>query len=348
MHAFLVLLAFIASTAVAIGQATVVFMAGRGRITHPYPGVAPWSVGNPSTHQYAGKLNIALYAAPLGTELKMMGRAPDLCGSSGWRRMNNAPISLIGPFPGTVPAVVCSFDPRFIRAGDVVQLIVVAWTGEFSDFDWALRSGASWVGWAGCCENGGAFGWRQKTGIDWPPLPEMLAEGVFDGLIIGPLDWQADFPRGQTAEAGDGFVHLSWVGDWPTWSYDIVRCTMPWGPYELIQSTTHTSYLDTQVTNEITYRYIVYLCGRHCSPWQVMEATPHGPPAARAFLDPAGRGLTVAWPEWGTKYQAYSTTNLANPMWTAVTNSVITNNGSLQLMVTPSKTPGEWFRLNSR
>ena len=65
-------------------------------------------------------------------------------------------------------------------------------------------------------------------------------------------------PTGLSASAGSGQVSLSWTAPSgsPT-SYTIKRSTTSGGPYAIEDTTTATSYTDTELTNGTTYYYVV-------------------------------------------------------------------------------------------
>lgn len=57
--------------------------------------------------------------------------------------------------------------------------------------------------------------------------------------------------------AGDAIVNLNWNSIDGATGYTLKRATSTGGPYTTIQTTTETSYVDTNVINGITYYYIV-------------------------------------------------------------------------------------------
>ncbi len=78
--------------------------------------------------------------------------------------------------------------------------------------------------------------------------------------VFTPLSTQQapDAPTNLTATAGDSQINLSWDAITDAMSYTIKRATTSGGPYTTRAiSVTNTSYTDTDVTNGITYYYVV-------------------------------------------------------------------------------------------
>ena len=77
-----------------------------------------------------------------------------------------------------------------------------------------------------------------------------------------------------------------------------------------------------------------------------VSATPHAPLSLAANLAAGGSQIVMSWPNWATNFQLYSTTNLAAPVtWSPVTNSVVNQNGTLNVSV-PMDSSTRFFRLS--
>lgn len=64
-------------------------------------------------------------------------------------------------------------------------------------------------------------------------------------------------PAGLTATAGDAQVALDWAPSATAGTYNIKRTTTRGGPYTQISVATNSIYVDTSVTNGVTYCYVV-------------------------------------------------------------------------------------------
>ena len=64
-------------------------------------------------------------------------------------------------------------------------------------------------------------------------------------------------PTGLTATAGSSQVSLSWTASSGATSYNVKRGNTPGGPYPTVISVTAASYVDTGLTNGMTYYYVV-------------------------------------------------------------------------------------------
>ena len=64
-------------------------------------------------------------------------------------------------------------------------------------------------------------------------------------------------PMGLVANAGNALINLSWSVVPTATNYLVQRSTISGGPYALIGNTSGTTYSDAQVTNGITYYYVV-------------------------------------------------------------------------------------------
>lgn len=169
----------------ASGQPTVSLSAyGPTKIQFSADGGAnavPVAVGNPAQIPGFGELNVALYAAPSGTVLKTVAGIPDL---SSWFIQTSPPSHQIALQPGSLQGAFARLNPVVGAAGGPVELEVVGWTGNFTDFISAAQSGSSLLAWSGSGPSGGALGWSQISGT--PTFPAGMTTGAlgFNGLVF--------------------------------------------------------------------------------------------------------------------------------------------------------------------
>lgn len=106
------------------------------------------------------------------------------------------------------------------------------------------------------------------------PVISFVAEGSYDFQIsatdgeftrtddvtvtVGPAVPPAA-PTGLTAVSGDGVVNLDWADNSESDldQYDVFRSTILGGPYGLLSSVTTSQHLDSSVSNDTTYYYVV-------------------------------------------------------------------------------------------
>jgi len=83
-------------------------------------------------------------------------------------------------------------------------------------------------------------------------------------------------PASLTANATTSQVSLTWTSSTGATSYNVKRSTTSGGPYTTLASQTQTSYVDTAVTNGMTYYYVVTAVnsGGESAPSQEVSATP--------------------------------------------------------------------------
>ncbi len=172
----------------------------QGIITmNPGPGYPIWysvdkqnfnlvPVGSPSVIPGVGKLNVALYSAPVGTGLAFLGGVPSLGASSGWTIQTSPLLQSITDSPGTLAPANVTLGSG--SAGQPVELTVVAWTGEAPSFDEAFwgHHGTVMVGWPASGISrppaGGATYWQNDTGTDVAPANIRTGVGAFSGLTL--------------------------------------------------------------------------------------------------------------------------------------------------------------------
>jgi hypothetical protein len=154
-------------------------------------------------------------------------------------------------------------------------------------------------------------------------------------------------PTSLTAIGGVGQIALKWNPSSDATSYNVSRSTTSGGAYTLVGNITSTNYIDSAVTNEITYYYVVSAlnAGGQSANSAEASATPHAPLQLVVNFGPSGGQLTFSWPSWATGFALYSTTNLTPPtVWSPITNAII--NQGLTLTVTlPVRSDNQFFRL---
>ena len=173
-------------------QGTVTFSASssHGLIQFYNGGSAdgPVPVGNPALvgqGGFLGRLNIAVYYAPVGTPVPFNATVAGLLGAP-WTESANV-LHQIAPYAGWTPAT--TFTLSGAVGGSSVEVMVLGWTGNFDDWNSALTSGTSVVGWTGSTDSGGALAWVNGTGApsSTPPTsPVALTYGAngFNGLFM--------------------------------------------------------------------------------------------------------------------------------------------------------------------
>lgn len=176
----------------AFAQGTVTFSAAKGTLTYTLDnGLTKTAI--PTTGQVPGfgQFNLALYAAPKGTALNVVGGVPDL---TGWT-IASPVLKSIGPFAGMMANQVVTIPASLSGAegGNTVQLEVVAWTGDLATFPTANTTGL--IGFAGSTFSGGAAGWNQATGTVNPPSTVFVTTGAsgFNGLVLAPIPEPSTF-----------------------------------------------------------------------------------------------------------------------------------------------------------
>ncbi len=106
--------------------------------------------GNPATIPGYGQINIAAYYAPPGTALGWFGPTPGLFGAA-WHESANV-WSQSAPLAGNTPGV--TFTLPTVTGGENVQLIIVGWTGTYTDWNSAYSGAVAnptgvLLGWSG-------------------------------------------------------------------------------------------------------------------------------------------------------------------------------------------------------
>jgi fibronectin type 3 domain-containing protein len=97
------------------------------------------------------------------------------------------------------------------------------------------------------------------------------------GVVMAP---PLGVPTGLRATPGNGQASVAWAASSGATSYHVKRATASGGPYLTLASPTVTSYLDTGLTNDTTYYYVVSALNASGEGANSAEAiaTPYGPP----------------------------------------------------------------------
>jgi endo-1,4-beta-xylanase len=133
-------------------------------------------------------------------------------------------------------------------------------------------------------------------------------------------------PGGLAATPGNGQVSLSWNASPGATSYRVKRSTTSGGPYTLIASNlTGTSFINTGLTNGITYFYVV----------SAVNSAGESPNSAQV-------GATPFQPPGGSMTLAATVAPSSNPWWSELDISLshTVSLSSLSITITVQKTPG--------
>lgn len=169
------------------------------------------------------------------------------------------------------------------------------------------------------------------------------------GFIVGANLITASAPTGLTAVAGSRQVTLNWELAVGATNYNIGRSLISGGPYTIIGSAAALSYVDTGLTNGVTYYYVVSAlrpAGVSANSAGV-SATPLAPGLGFSVA-PGGGLLLLSWPGWASNFSLYMTTNLSAPaLWLPATNPVQSNNGFFNVSLPTTNNQREFFQLES-
>jgi polygalacturonase len=123
------------------------------------------------------------------------------------------------------------------------------------------------------------------------------SSGLVNLVVTNSSTLLPSSPAGLSAAAGDTLVTLSWFAVPTATNYVVQRSTSSGSGYAVIGSTTSTNYVDTQVTNGITYYYDVAAVNTNGqgSPSAPVSATPQSPQtiASGAVFTDAFSGSTL-------------------------------------------------------
>ena len=191
----------------AFAQGTVSLPLGNAyRVQYTDDTLTPVPVGNPAYISFWGELNIQVYYAPVGTA------SPFTAGGAGlipapWTASSTTPLHQITTFPGWTPAT--TFTLPTATGGANTEVMVVGWTGTYTDWNSAMLSGSSLLAWSGNGLNGGELAWVNGTGnpnASPPTTPVALVTGAagYNGLVF----WTTSPEPSTFALAGLGAVML--------------------------------------------------------------------------------------------------------------------------------------------
>jgi len=155
-------------------------------------------------------------------------------------------------------------------------------------------------------------------------------------------------PGGLVATPMHSQVALTWGPAFGAATYIVRRGLASGGPYTTIASgLTSTTFLDTGLTNSVTYYYVVASQNSAGSSSNSLEASAvPQPPGLTADFSAATAELILSWPAWATNFQLYRTTNLALPFsWSLATDEPQATNGHFQLNLVTTNSPQSYYRL---
>jgi fibronectin type 3 domain-containing protein len=148
--------------------------------------------------------------------------------------------------------------------------------------------------------------------------------------VIAANLFTASPPPGLVAIPGNGQVTLAWIAPLGATSYQLGRSLFSGGPYTIITSTTATNFVDTAVTNGVTYYYVISALrgGADSANSIEVSATPEiaAPPVPSGLTANPGDGQVIlAWSASpaATSYNLEQATNLNGP-YVIITNIVAT------------------------
>ena len=135
------------------------------------------------------------------------------------------------------------------------------------------------------------------------------------------------------ANAGNGGVQLTWTGGTGMSAYQIKRASAPGGPYTVLATQVGSSYVDSTVTNEQTYYYVITAINDIGGPPALeatsneVSATPSAaiPPVAPTNVAVAPTGYdkaTVTWtaPLFATRFNVKRADTAGGPYTTVAAN----------------------------
>jgi fibronectin type 3 domain-containing protein len=145
--------------------------------------------------------------------------------------------------------------------------------------------------------------------------------GVLESLPSNEVEMPDFIPSVVTASPGDQNVALDWTATTGATTYDILRGTIPGGPYTTIASALPgPPYADAPVTNGVTYRYVVAANFANGPPMLSLEvdatpATMPGGPTNLSYNIGSLGGVNLAWtpPAYFNSFNVYRASALAGP-----------------------------------
>jgi fibronectin type 3 domain-containing protein len=163
------------------------------------------------------------------------------------------------------------------------------------------------------------------SGLSWTLTSDTPNFTAYSGLndtmsscrIIAPAP--PGTPANLAATAGDTQVALSWNASSGAARYNVKRSLTSGGPYALLGSTTGTNYIDSAVTNGMTYYYVVSaanIAGESGASSEV-SATPFASPIILTIVSATNNQFTFQFQAVnGRTYVVLSSADLAN--WTPI------------------------------
>jgi hypothetical protein len=196
----------------AFAQGTVSLQAssaGHGLIQYQTAGgtTNAFPTGSPATIGTYGNLDVAVYYASANTADPITSSTASLLptGSTGWTESANV-LHQIAPTAGSTP--LTTFTLTSDAGADSQEVMVLAWTGTYADWNSALQASSSLYAWTGRFGIGG-LDWSNGTGAPngTPPVAPVAltysATAGFDGLVLESIPEPTSF-----ALAGLGLATL--------------------------------------------------------------------------------------------------------------------------------------------
>jgi hypothetical protein len=179
----------------ATGSSTTTWVPGM--IAYTVDGKAPMNLvakGTPAQVPGYGNLNVAMYSAPKGTGLSLVGGLPDLTGL--WKMQTSAINNALAA-AGYMTAKVVTMDASTYNAAGEMQLEVVAWTGTYNSFGTAAAAAMAGqpvlFAWSGDALSGGALSWVSGSGSSTSPYVITKGANAFNGLVLAPIPEPSTF-----------------------------------------------------------------------------------------------------------------------------------------------------------
>ncbi len=154
-------------------------------------------------------------------------------------------------------------------------------------------------------------------------------------------------PAGLGATADEAQIRLSWTVVAGATSYTVWRGRSEGGPYAAIGAVpTGTTYVDTAITNGVTYYYVVRAGNWNGESGNSSEVGAAAPlPVLR--LSYSGADLVLTWPQSASDLKVYGASDLTPPVaWAPITNGVTISNQIARVAIAPGN-QNMFFRLMS-
>jgi endoglucanase len=141
-------------------------------------------------------------------------------------------------------------------------------------------------------------------------------------------------PGGLTATVTNTQVGLNWTASSGATSYKVKRSITNSGPHTTIAAgITSTNHTDSNLTNGVTYSYVVSATGPYGESANSLPAAASIPPPS-LHVDSSADGVTLSWPASAANFSLCSSTNLTPPVvWLPVSNNVVSDGTTLTVTI---------------